>query len=110
MPRTTAAANAAALPSVSSHQQMMLAYLEWLWNEQAAVSFALGYTKGVYSPVGTPVRSFHYPPDGSGPLMPPYTRAIAVMDAAGVDLGAVRRWARKLARQRLASSKLEAEQ
>ncbi len=110
MPRTSAAANATALPNETSERQIMLAYLEWLWNEQIAVCRSIGYTQGIYAPIGTPVRQFHHPLDGAPEPLPPATRASAVMLAAGVDMSTVRRWARKEAASQIAMAEKEVHQ
>lgn len=81
----------------NSHRMMLLAYLEWLHHEQILLCHALGIDERVV--FHTAAKSFHFPPGGSWQdVPPPSARAIAVMDAAGVDLDAVRTWARRAAR------------
>lgn len=97
MPRPTAAANAAPM-SKSSHHMMLLAYAEWLHNERAILCHLMGWDDRLV--IFTEARHFHYPKDGGSwqDVPPPSSRAIAVMDAAGVDIAAVRAWAQRAAR------------
>lgn len=96
MPRPTAAANAPAMPSPSD-EKLLLAYAEWLANERAILCHLMGWDDRLI--VFTEARRFHYPPGGRSwqDVLPPSARAISVMEAAGVDLDAVRAWADRAA-------------
>ncbi|OYW61976.1 MAG: hypothetical protein B7Z30_00570 [Rhizobiales bacterium 12-68-15] len=74
------------------NDMLLLAYAEWLFNERRILCGLMGWEERLVARTGA--TEFHFPAERDWMEVPsPMSRAVPMLEAAGVDLDALRAWA-----------------